>query len=170
MKRSAYLAAVLLSTFLAVPLFAANRTIVDDVIKMTKAGVAEDTIIAFVQKSDQRFDLSADDIIDLADAQVPRTVIKVMLDEADVRNDRDPNRKEDVAERPSRSTTVVVAPPYYPSYSYWDPFYDPYWYMPRFSLSLGFGGRYYRGGSYRGGHYGGHRGGGHSGGGHHGRH
>src|SRR5258706_4147062 len=77
--------AVLLVALVAVPLFAESATLVDDVIRMYKSGVPEDAIIHFVQRSDARFDVNADDLIALSDAKVPRTIIKAVLDEADVR-------------------------------------------------------------------------------------
>ena len=63
MKR--HLLVALLLTFAAVPLFAARRgtNIVDDVVRMQKAGVAEDEIIAFVHKGESRLDVNADDKI-----------------------------------------------------------------------------------------------------------
>lgn len=166
--------AVLLVALVAVPLFAASAGLVDDVIRMYKSGVPEDAIIHFVQRSDARFDVNADDLIALSDAKIPRTIIKAVLDEADVRNDRHDVRDS----REASSTTVVVERPY--SYGgYYDPwYYDPYWYGPRFSIGLGlsffrpfYGGYRYGGGHYGGGHYGGgHSGGGHGGGNHGGGH
>src|SRR5437763_15481878 len=80
MKR--HLLVALLLTFAAVPLFAARRStnIVDDVVRMQKARVAEDEIIAFVHKGESRFDVNADDMIALHDAGVSRAVIKAILD------------------------------------------------------------------------------------------
>jgi hypothetical protein len=160
MRRIVHALSVLLLVLAASPLFATARTsdrnIVDDVIRMQRANVDEDAIIQFIQKSDARFDVSADDLIALSDAKVSRSVMKVLLDESDNRNGR-------VAQRDTR-TRVVVAPS-----AYWDPwYYDPFWYSPRVSIGFGFGGfgfGGYRGGFYRGG---GHFGGGHGGG--HGRH
>jgi len=59
-----YLLAALLFTFVTIPLFAVSNNVVDDVIRMQKAGVAEDEIIAFIHKGDSRLDVSADDMID----------------------------------------------------------------------------------------------------------
>jgi hypothetical protein len=157
-------AAFLFITAMTLPLFAADtRSIIDDVIRMQHAGVADENIIEFVHKTDGRFTVSADDIIALSDAKVPRTVIKAVLDEADERNgvSRDDRNREVVRDR----TAVVVAPSVYPYY--YDPFYyygyDPFWWGPRFSVGLRFGGYYggyhgYHGGGSRGGSHGGHRG------------
>jgi len=147
MKR---LAIGFVAVLIAVPLAAADRnSVVDEVIRLWKANVAEETIIQYVQKADARFAVSADDVIDMADAKVPRTVIKAVLDEADTRGDR--SREE---RRP------VYAPRYYGTYgpSYYDPwYYDPWYAGPRFSIGVGFGFGHFRGGHFRGGHFRRHR-------------
>jgi len=142
-----------------VPLFAARRTsnIVDDVIRMQKAGVAEDEIVAFVHKGDSRMDVNADDMIALHDAGVSRAVIKAILDESDARGERrDGYRRSDYGYDYGYSPRVYVYggyPYYYSPY-----YYDPFWYGPRVSLGFNFGfGRFY---GYRGGFHGGHHGGG----------
>ena len=142
-KRIAVASAALL--ILALPLSAAERNnIVDEVIKMWKANVAEETILQFVQKSDARFSVTADDVIDMADAKVPRTIIKAVLDEADARGDR--SRRDD---RADRGSTYYRPRVYVGSYWGWDPwYYDPwysgwYGYRPGFSIGIGFGPRYY---------------------------
>jgi hypothetical protein len=132
-----------------------RRTVIDDVIRMSQAGVSDDAIIKFVRQSRDRFVLNADTIIALNDAHVSKPVIDAMMDQAYDRgydNDRGYDRGR-VTER------VYVQPyPYY-GYGYYDPFwYDPFWYGPRVSIGFGFG-RYYGGyhGGYRGGHFRGHR-------------
>ena len=155
MKR--HLLVALLLTLAAVPLFAARRgtNIVDDVVRMQKAGVAEDEIIAFVHKGESRFDVNADDMIALHDAGVSRAVIKAILDESDARGERrDSYRRSDYGYSDGYYGTSVYAYGGYPYY-YAPYYYDPFWYGPRVSLGFNFGfGRY---GGYRGGH----RGGGH---------
>jgi hypothetical protein len=156
MNRAVRTLAVLLIALATLPLLAESRSLVDDVIRMYKSGVPEDAIIQFMQKTDGRFEVTADDLIALADAKVPRTIIKAVLDESDVRNGRDHVRD---------TRTVVVERPVYRSY--YDPwYYDPFWYGPRFSFDIGLGfyqpfyGGFY---GYRG--WGGHGwGGGHRGG------
>src|SRR6266542_347571 len=147
-----HLLAVLFAAFLAAPLFAVDlgrdTNVVADVIRMQKAGVAEDEIIAFVHKGDSRLDVSADDMIALHDAGVPRAVIKAILDEADARGER---RDVDRYRTGDRETVIVAPSLYGYGYPY---YYDPYWYGPRLSIGFGFGF-----GGYYGGHYG-HRGGG----------
>lgn len=147
----------------AVPLFAVERnqrTVVDDVIRMSAAGVSDDAMISFVQNTRDRFNVSADDVIAMTDAKVPKAVIKAVVDESNALG----GRREASA---AAQTRVYVAP--YPYPYYYDPYsyYDPFWYGPRVYLNFGFGGIYRGGhGSYRGG-FGGHRGGF---GGHRGRH
>ena len=160
MKRVITAVAVLLLIAAAAPVFALDTTpqsqdrratasIVDAVIRMSQAGVADGDIVAFVKKTRERFDVSADDIIAMTDAKVSKDVIHAVIDEADVRNGDD---------RRYATRTVVQPAVYVGSPWFWDPFYyyDPFWYQPRLSLSFGFGHyfgghRYYGGGHYRGG-------------------
>jgi hypothetical protein len=159
--------AVLLFIAAAAPVFALDTTpqsqdrraaasIVDEVIRMSQAGVADQDIVAYLKKTRERFDVSADDIIAMTDAKVSKDVIHAVIDEADVRN----------GDRDRRVTRTVVEPAVYVgSPWFWDPFYyyDPFWYQPRLSLAFGFG-HYFGGHSYGhgGGHNGGHSGGHHS--------
>ncbi|MBV9497274.1 MAG: hypothetical protein JOZ54_23765, partial [Acidobacteria bacterium] len=68
MRRLGFLSLLLLAT----PLFAiqpaarkadAQKDVVQDVIRMAKAGVDDDAIIEFVEKSDGPFEVNADDLI-----------------------------------------------------------------------------------------------------------
>jgi len=154
MKRIVYAIAVLLLTVAATPLFAVQKNLVDDVIRMSKAGVSEDSIVEFVQKTDGRFEVTADDVIAMSEAGVPKAVIHAVVNEAKAsQGDRRTTERQQVVER----STVVVAPGYgyYRPY-YYDPFYDPFWYQPRLSFSFGFGGYgrgyHHGGGGGRGGH------------------
>jgi hypothetical protein len=140
--------AALFLVLVAAPLFAVQRNAVDEVIRMTRAGVAEETILDYLEKTDARVIVTGDDIIAMNDAHVSKAVIKAVVDAADSRRN---NR--DYRDRGYAAPRVVVAAPYY-----YDPYYyyDPFWY-PRFSLSVGFGGFYgYRGGHFGGGFRGGH--------------
>jgi hypothetical protein len=172
MKRS--LSAVALLTFLAAaaPVFAvkpvdgdapaaryARTTVIDDVIRMSNAGVDEDAILKFVRKSHDLYVVDADVIIALTDAKVSKAVLEAVMDEAyDPGNDRG-TRSDDRG----RTRTIYVRSPYY-GYAYdpwyYSPFaYDPFFFGSRVSFGFGFGGFHgSRGG--RGGH-GGH--GGHGG-------
>jgi hypothetical protein len=185
MKRLFPAVAVLLFLSAAVPVFALDgpandargerrdrTTVIDDVIRMSQAGVSDDAIIKFVRASRDSYVVNADVIIALTNAKVSKPVLDAVMDAASMRDDDRGNRRDD--ERPA-ATNVYVRPyvgfdPFYPYYAY-----DPYWYAPRYSVSFGFGrwggfgGHYYGGGGGRGHNGGGHTGGGHSGGGH-GRH
>ena len=154
MKRVILAVAVLLLSLVAIPAFAVTRTVVvvDDVIKMSKAGVGEDEIIAFVKKSPEAFEITGDDVIAMTDAKVPRTVVKFVIDESAARMRAD--QRQAPAQR--ENTTVYVRPYYDPYYYGYPYYYDPYWYVPRVSIGFGFGGYWGGGGYYRGG--GGHRG------------
>src|ERR1043166_7090652 len=146
MKR--HLLVALLISFAAVPLFAARRTtnIVDDVIRLQKAGGAEDEIIAFVHKGESRMDVTADDMIALHDAGVSRAVIKAVLDESDARGERRDRDGRNYGYSYSYAAPVYgyYGVPYY---------YDPYWYAPWYGygywgprvaigFNFGFGGFY----------------------------
>lgn len=161
-KHIIHAVAALFLVLIAAPLFAVQRNVVDEVIRMAKAGVAEDTILEYIDKTDARIVVTGDDVIAMTEANVPKAVIKAVVDTAEARRDR-----RDYRDRSYSGPRVVVATPYYDPYYY--NYYDPFWYRP--SLYLGFGGYYgggFHGGSFHGGGSGGH-GGGH-GGGHHGRH
>lgn len=147
-KTIVHAVAALFLVLIAAPLFAVQRNAVDEVIRMTKAGVAEETMLDYLAKTDAKIVVTGDDIIAMNDANVPKTVIKAVVDGADARrNYRD---------RSYSSPRVVVTSPYY-----YDPYYyDPFYYRPSLSFGLGFG--------YFGGFRGGFRGHvGHIGGGHH---
>ncbi|HEV7572051.1 MAG TPA: hypothetical protein VGQ21_11190 [Thermoanaerobaculia bacterium] len=155
-RRITHAVAALFLVLVAAPLFAVQRNAVDEVIRMTRAGVAEDTILDYLEKTDARVIVTGDDVIAMTDAHVSKAVIKAVVDAADSR--RSSNR--DYRDRSYVAPRVVVAAPYYydPYYNY----YDPFWYRPSFSLGIGFGGFGYRGGHFGGGFRGGHGG--------HGRH
>jgi hypothetical protein len=144
-KRFLSLAVVLL---VAAPLFAlddANRdrrddrrgpTVVDDVIRMSEAGVADRAIIDYVNNYRQPFAVSADDLIALTNAHVSEAVVRAVQNDA---SNRDTNA------RYPRST-VLVSPYAYGYPYYYSPYYDPFFY-PRLTVGFGFGfGRGFGGG------------------------
>jgi len=150
MRKTAFAAAVSFLLFLAIPAFAVqSRNVVDDVIKMTKSGVADETILDFVQKA-PRYSITADDVVAMSEAGVPRAVVRAVVKNADTSS---ASSRDGVRDR----QTVIVAPSYgyYPAYGYgyW-PYYDPFWYGPSLSIGFGFYGGHY--GGYRGGFHGGH--------------
>jgi hypothetical protein len=143
MKRSIiHAVAALFLVLVAAPLFAVQRNAVDEVIRMTKAGVPVETMLDYIDKTDARIVVTGDDIIAMTDANVPKEVIKAVVDASASRRD--------YRDRGYSSPRVVVAAPYY-----YDPYYyyDPFWYRP--SISLGFFGGF---GGFRGGFRGGHGG------------
>ena len=155
MRKSILAVAVFILAFASTPLFAFSRSVSSDVIRMTKAGVDEETIIEFVKKTRGPIELTGDDVVAMKEAGVSQKVIRAVVDEADGR-DRDSYDR--------RGNVVVVAPYAYP-YGYPYPYYySPYYpyYGPSLYLSFGFGGffgpRYYGfrhfggGGHFRGRH------------------
>ena len=159
MKRVAL--TVFLLLVVAAPAFAVRTVmVVDEVIRMSKAGVADDAIISYVKKTPDQFEINGDDVIAMNDAHVSSAVMKFVIDESSARM-KDARSDDGRARETTR--TVYVRPlvsPYYSPY-YYDPFYssyyDPFWYGPRtyFGFGIGFGG------GFRGGHGGFHGGGRH---------
>ena len=152
MKRVALTVALLLLA-VAAPAFAVRTVIVvDEVIKMSKAGVADDDIIAYVRKTPNAFEVNGDDVIAMNDAHVSSAVIKFVIDESAERMKED--RRDDAQSRETKTVYVrpLVSPYYYDPYYYG--YYDPYWYGPRafIGFGVGFGGRF-GGGGFRGHHH-----------------
>lgn len=149
MKRVA-LTVVLLLLAVAAPAFAVRTVIVvDEVIKMSKAGVADDAIIAYVKKAPNAFEINGDDVIAMNDAHVSSAVMKFVIDESAERMKED--RRDDGKSHETRTVYVrpMVSPYDYDPYYYG--YYDPFWYGPRayFGFGVGFGGRF-GGGGFRG--------------------
>jgi len=135
----------LLLTVAAAPVFALDdsnrndrnrdkRTLVDDVIRMSQAGVSDDAIISFVSHTRERFEVTADDIIAMTNAHVSKEVVKAIVDEAADRKDG----------RGYAGRTAVYVAPYYGWYDpFWSPYYyDPFFYGPRVSIGFRFGPRF----------------------------
>lgn len=140
MRKSILAVAVFILAFASTPLFAFSRSVTSDVIRMTKAGVDEDTIIQFVKKTRGPIDLTGDDVVAMKEAGVTQKVIRTVVDEADGR-DRDHSDRR----------VVVVAPYAYPygyPYGYYDPFWYPYYWGPSISVGFGFGGYHHFGGGH----------------------
>ena len=130
MKRLTSLA-VLVILIVAVPAFALDEsrdartanydrdrhTVIDDVIRMSQAGVSDDAIIKFVQQSRDRYVVNADTIIALNEAHVSKAVIDAMMDQAYDRGDR---RDGD---RVVRERVYVQPYPYY-RYGYYPTEYN----------------------------------------------
>lgn len=150
-----------------------------DVVEMTRAGLSDATIVAYVKARQSRLDsdVSAGDLIRLRQAGVSENVVGYIAGVTGLDSGR--RRPESEASYDAREATVPVEPSYAEdegySYAYGNPYWYaygyPYWYGygPYFSSRFFIGGRSFRGGfSHRGsGHGGGHGGSGHGG---HGRH
>jgi hypothetical protein len=148
MKRLISTVGVLLFFGVAIPALALDDTrgdqaapratrrpiIVDDVIRMSQAGVGDDAIIAYVHKYRDRFDVNADDLIALADAHVSKDVVKVVVDEAAARKGNWDDRR---TERPRYYGGAYFDPWFYPSYYPYS-----YWYGPRFGFGINIGPRF----------------------------
>ena len=131
MKRWVLAVAVLLILIAAVPLFAVTTTVTQDVIRLSHAKVADDSIIAFVQAKRGKVEIGADDIIAMSQAGVSKAVITAIIDESAAR--RQAAQRDD------------PPPAYYPY-----PYYSyPRFYGPSLHGFIGFGDYY---GGY--GHYG----------------
>jgi hypothetical protein len=137
----------------AAPAFAVRTVmVVDEVIRMSKAGVADDAVIAYVKKTPNAFEINGDDVIAMNDAHVSSAVMKFVIDESAERMKED--RRDDGKSRETTNVYVrpMVSPYYYDPYYYG--YYNPYWYGPSayFGFGVGFGGRFGGGGGFRGHH------------------
>ena len=72
---------------------------VEDVIKLSKAGLSDDLIIQQIKKKGQHFDLSTDQLVQLKAAHVSDRVIQVMIDPT-----------KNTAPPPAEQMTVPAAP------------------------------------------------------------
>ena len=109
---------------ITVPLFAFNAkkaSLVDDVIRMSQAGISDETIVAYVQHMREPFEVSGDDVLAMTNAHVSKDVIKFVVDEARRRKERE--------QRQAVSADDVI-----PIYLY---YFDPHWYMPRLYSAVG---------------------------------
>ncbi len=133
--------AALFLLLIAAPLFAVQRNAVDEVIRMAKAGVSEDTMLEYIARTDAKIVVTGDDVIAMTDANVPKEVVKALVDAS--------GNRRDYRDRGYASPRVVVAAPYY-----YDPYYyyDPFWYRPSLYLGFGFGGGFRGHGGFRGRH------------------
>ena len=170
---------------------------VEDVLKLQRANVSDDTIIAFIDNSGRVYNLSASEIVYLREQKVSDHVLTAMLTQRKKGTESAPPTAQQAPSAPTNTqpvstvpaaptyvqpaTTYVQSEPVYvpsspvyvaPAYGYYRyPYYGGYYGYGYPSLSLSFGiGGYYGGGYYRGGYYhgGGSHGGGYHGGGYHG--
>jgi hypothetical protein len=150
------LTVVLLLLAVAAPAFAVRTVmVVDEVVRMSKAGVADGDIIAYVKKAPNAFEINGDDVIAMNDAHVSSTVMKFVIDESAERMKED--RRDDGRSSARQTSTVYVRPMVSPYYydPYYYGYYSPYWYGPSAYFGfggIGFGGRF-GGGGFRGGRH-----------------
>jgi hypothetical protein len=102
---------------------------VDDIVALSKAGVSDSLIIGMMDATDTWFRLKAQDVIDLRNAGVSEKVIVAMMQPPPP---------------PSGKNGDANAARYYvyPSFFWYDGFYDPYWYYPTVSVRLGYRSHY----------------------------
>ena len=128
---------------------------VAEVLKLARAQVNDDVIVAFVGNSKSTYSLGANDIVYLRQQGMSDRVISAMLDHhvqvAEVRPVSAPavqSSSPAPAPAPKTATTYVApayvaAPPAYvypaPAYPYYDPYPRSYWGFPWPAISLGFG-------------------------------
>jgi hypothetical protein len=167
---------------------------VPEVLKLSRAQVNDDTIVAFVGNSRRTYNLSASEIVYLREQGVSDRVLTAMLDQrkqvtsatvastAPQTSNPDSTRAQYAPAVAQPSTVYVQTAPVYvppppvyvyraPTYAYYDsyPYYGSSWGFPfpAVSFNFGFGGGF-RGGGFHGGGFGGRfHGGGFHGGGHH---
>ncbi len=153
MRRSVSALAMFL-LLVAIPLFAASTTLVDDVIRMSKAGVGDEAILAFLQATHERPEITADDLIAMSEAGVSKAVIQAMMSsvppptEANGPSVESPaNQAEAPPDAPPYPIDpepvgigcwVFDPPVYVGPYSYpASPLWDPFWYQPRLDTRSG---------------------------------
>jgi hypothetical protein len=148
MKRIVFSVAIVL--LFVPPLFAIQTNLIDDVIRMTRSGVASDTIIEFVKTSREQIEVSADDIIAMKNAGVAPDVIRAVIargdstgDSANAAPSSQPADQPPASGEPSDQTAasdpggcVTFEPPISLLFPWSGVFYppqlwDPYWYQPR---------------------------------------
>ncbi len=186
MKRAVVFSAILLLASSAAfaesssPSRFSNR-LFNDVVEMTRAGLSNDTIVAYVKARHARLDadVSAEDLIRLRQAGVHETVVRYIAGASGIEGPGAASREESYESsgettqpvEPSEEEDVAVGYPY--PYAYGYPYWYgwlgyPYWYGygPYFSNTFFVGGRFGHGRHFigRGGFHGGGRGGFHGGG------
>lgn len=138
----------------AAPLAASADTSKEDILKLAKAGISDEVILAFVRANGAPR-LSSDDVIELKEAGVSDKVLSAMLSPKPERRVEDtPVRREPETRVVEREVYVQPRTVYVPSYSYY--YYDNCWPSYRYysdcwpSYSFGFSYRRgWRGYSYR---------------------
>jgi uncharacterized membrane protein YgcG len=140
-----------------------SNPLLEDVVQMTRAGLSDSTIIAYVKARRARLDedLRSDDLIRLQRAGVSERVVRYIAGAADVEAPVADRDAEVTYDSRDDGTAYPVEPSDGDGYGYTSWYGYPYWYAysPYFSSTFFFGGRhFFHGGSF------GHRSFGHGGG------
>jgi len=140
---------------------ASQTKLVDDVIRMSRAGVSDDAIVAFIHGTDDRGAATADDVIAMSEAGVSKAVIEAMIadpqqnagqagsepeppspDSPSADKTPPPNAEPPAGEAPGSPDGIgclIFDPPivvyYEPPWPAW--IWDPYWYQPRPDIQEG---------------------------------
>lgn len=128
---------------------------VAEVLKLVRAQVNDDVIVAFIGSSKRTYILGANEIVYLRQQGVSDQVVAAMLNHQPPASDVPPAaapavQSSSVAPAATTTTTTYVAPAYVapaptyvypaPTYSYYDyPYERSYWGFPWPAISLGFG-------------------------------
>lgn len=130
---------------------------IDEVVRMSAAGTDPSVIQSYVETSQTKFDLSADDVIQLHKSGIPPNVIKAMIQRgAELRQAASAAQAQQHAQPVAAAPTYIVQQPPaeqpastvtyvgsgYPYYGYGYPV-DRVAYYPSYSFSVGFGWPYY---------------------------
>ncbi len=150
MKRVVCAAALFLLA--AVPVFALQTNLIDDVIRMSKSGVADETIIEYVRTSREQLSVTADDVLAMQSAGVSQQVIKAVIERGGANQaPNPPAESQPQATSPEPSPQAATSDngecvTFEPPVSLWWPYYgtlippqlwDPYWYQPRLDTKSG---------------------------------
>ena len=146
-----------------------SNPLLTDVVQMTRAGLSDATIVAYVKARQARLDadVSADDLIRLRQAGVSETVVRYIAGSSGI-DSPSAERGQEMTYDSRDGAAIAVEPAYGEDepydyaygYPYWGGYY-PYWYAysPYFSGTFFIGGGFHSRGSFRGGHFRGGRGG-----------
>jgi hypothetical protein len=91
---------------------------VEEVVKMTQAGFADDVIITRIKKNGKAFDLSTEELLDLKNAGVRDGVITFLLDPSQPYTPPAPPAPQPVVEKPPEKPPEKPAPPAVPPKQY----------------------------------------------------
>ena len=80
MRHTRFLILLVFSTSLLYPQTIKHALGIEDVVKMTKAGLSDEVVISQIRKNGQGFDLTSDQLISLKTAKVSDRVIEAMID------------------------------------------------------------------------------------------